>query len=87
MPMLALALVTGTGAFVYVTWTSWAGGYPPELALVRGVGGFMAMSLLGFIAELAIATSPGGEERRETPPPPPCPAEEVAIEDETQSAA
>ena len=56
MPMLTLALFSGAGAFVYVAWGSWVGGYPPELALLRGVGGFMAMSFLGFIAEMTIAT-------------------------------
>jgi hypothetical protein len=56
MPMLTLALFSGAGAFVYVAWGSWVGGYPPELALARGVVGFMGMSLLGFVAELTIAT-------------------------------
>lgn len=56
MPMLSLALFSGAGAFLYVAWGSWVGGYPPELALLRGVVGFVAMSLFGFVAELTISS-------------------------------
>ena len=56
MPMLTLALVTGAGAFLYVAWGSWLGAYPLPLAIARGVIAFVAVSLLGFVAELAIAT-------------------------------
>jgi hypothetical protein len=54
--MLTLALFTGAGAFLYVAWGSWLGAYPLQLALVRGALAFMAVSLFGFLAELAIAT-------------------------------
>ncbi len=52
MPMLKLALISGACACLYVAWASWAAGYPPEIALTRGVIAFMAVSLLGFIGEL-----------------------------------
>jgi hypothetical protein len=71
MPMLTLALFSGAGAFVYVAWGSWLGGYPPELALARGVVGFMAVALLGFVAEFTIATvrpeQPAQPRREPTP--------------------
>jgi hypothetical protein len=94
MPMLTLALFSGAGAFVYVAWGSWVGGYPPELALLRGVGGFMAMSFLGFIAELTVATvrpeaSAAPEVQREPIPLRPLTAATAEAEStaETQRAA
>jgi hypothetical protein len=56
MPMLTLALVTGAGAFLYVAWGSWLGAYPLTLAITRGAMAFVAVSLLAFVSELAIAT-------------------------------
>jgi hypothetical protein len=56
MPTLTLALVTGAGAFLYAVWGSWLGGYPMPLAIARGAIAFVAVSLLGFLAELAIAS-------------------------------
>ena len=56
VPMLTLALVTGAGAFLYVAWGSWLGAYPISLALARGAIAFIAVSILGFFVELAIAT-------------------------------
>jgi len=56
MSTLTLALVTGAGAFLYVAWGSWLGAYPFALAFERGVIAFIAVSLFGFLAELAIAT-------------------------------
>lgn len=65
MPMLLLALLTGAMTFLYVSWASWVGGFPPEIALFRGVLGFMAISVLGFVAELTVATiRPGASEQR-----------------------
>lgn len=52
MPMLKLALIAGACGCLGVSYASWVAGYPPELAVTRGVAGFMAFSLLGFIAEL-----------------------------------
>ena len=56
MPTLTLALVTGAGAFLYVAWGSWLGAYPVSLAIARGLIAFVAVSVLGFLAELAVAT-------------------------------
>ena len=52
MYLLKFALLIGAGACVYVAWASWSAGYPPEIALTRGVIAFMAFSLLGFVGEL-----------------------------------
>ncbi len=68
MPMLKLALITGACASLYVSWASWSAGYPPEIAIARGVVGFTAISFLGFCAELVAA--------RARPTPRPQPAEE-----------
>lgn len=57
MAMLTLALFLGACAFLYVSWASWVGGFPPEVAVVRGVLGFMAVAVLGFIAELTVVTA------------------------------
>lgn len=62
MPMLKLALITGACASLCVSWASWSAGYPPEIAITRGVIGFMAISLLGFCAELVATRA------RPTPP-------------------
>ena len=95
VPMLTLALVTGAGAFLYVTWGSWLGAYPISLALARGAIAFVAVSLLGFLAELAIATlRPARPAAVQLPtpirPPSTLPREAAArpgVADETQRAA
>lgn len=93
MPMLTLALFSGAGAFLYVAWGSWVGGYPPELALARGVVGFMAVSLLGFVAEFTIATvrperpAQAASPRQPTPIRPLTSTADEAQADERQRAA
>jgi hypothetical protein len=39
---------------------SWAVGYPPDLALLRGVVAAVAVGIVGYVAELVVATTPGG---------------------------
>lgn len=58
MPVLRLGLVFAVLGCAYVAWASWAAGYPPEVALVRGMIAFMAFSLVAYIGELVIATAP-----------------------------
>ncbi len=58
MPVLQLGLAVAGVAFVYVSWASWAAGYGPDVAVLRGLIGFMAVSLVGYIGELIIATAP-----------------------------
>ncbi|MFN8638341.1 MAG: hypothetical protein U0360_02520 [Dehalococcoidia bacterium] len=58
MPMLKLALIAGACGCLCVSYASWVAGFPPEIALTRGVAGFMAFSLLGFFAELITADRP-----------------------------
>ncbi len=77
MPMLKLALIAGACGCVCVSYASWVAGFPPEVALTRGVAGFMAFSLLGFFAELLAAEKPAelplGAQRAEHAAPPPNP--------------
>ena len=68
MPMLKLALIGGACACAYVSWASWSAGYPPEIALTRGVVAFMAVSLLGFIGELTAARRRPADEAGRPPP-------------------
>ena len=63
MPVLQLALAFAGVAFLYVSWASWAAGYGPDVAVVRGLIAFMAVSLVGYIGELIIATAPPSAQR------------------------
>ncbi len=63
MPVLQLALAFAGVAFLYVSWASWAAGYGPDVAVLRGLIGFMAVSLVGYIGELIIATAPPPAQR------------------------
>ncbi len=58
MPVLQLGLTFAGVAFLYVSWASWAAGYGPDVAVLRGLIAFMAVSLVGYIGELIIATAP-----------------------------
>lgn len=58
MPMLTLGLTAAGLAFLYVSWASWSAGYPPEVALLRGLVGFMAAALVGYAGEFIVATAP-----------------------------
>ncbi len=54
---MQLGLVCAGMAFLYLGWASWDAGYAPEVAIVRGFVGFMAVSLLGYVGELIVATA------------------------------
>jgi len=58
MPILRIGLIVGSLGFLYVTWASNQAGYPIEVALVRGVLAFMALSFVAYLGELVLATSP-----------------------------
>jgi hypothetical protein len=58
MPVLRLGLMLAVLGCVYVAFASWSAGYPPEVALLRGIVAFMAFGFLGYIGELALATAP-----------------------------
>ncbi len=60
MPVLTLGLAAAGIAFLYVSWASWSAGYPPEVALLRGLVGFMATALVGYVGEFIVATAPPG---------------------------
>ena len=38
---------------------SWIAGYPPDIALARGVIAAMAVGVAGYVIELLVATTPG----------------------------
>ena len=58
MPLMMLGLAGAGVAFLYVSWASWSAGYPPEVALLRGLLGFMATALVGYAGEFILATAP-----------------------------
>jgi hypothetical protein len=51
---LRIGLVLGALACLYVTGASWVAGYTPEVAIVRGVIAWGALTLLGYAAELVV---------------------------------
>jgi len=59
MLVFRLALLAGAAACLVVAAASWNAGYPPELALTRGVFAFVAMCVLGFVGQLTVARADG----------------------------
>jgi hypothetical protein len=51
-------LLLGTVVCLFITGGSLDHGYPIEVAVVRGLVGFMGVSLVGYFAELVVATAP-----------------------------
>ena len=58
MIVMKIGLYAGSLAFVGVTWSSWSVGYAPELALVRGLLGFIAMTAVGYVGAIVVVTAP-----------------------------
>lgn len=53
-----MALFLASGVAVVVTIASSLAGFPPEIAIVRGVLAFMAISFVGYLGELVVVTAP-----------------------------
>ena len=62
MVVLRLGLIVGALAFLWVGYASWRAGYPPEVAVVRGVIGFGAVAIVAYAGEMVVATAPRAEE-------------------------
>ena len=58
MEVLRIGLILGALAFLYVSWASWDAGYPPEVAALRGGVAFMAVTIVGYLGELVVASAP-----------------------------
>ncbi len=71
MLVFRIALLVGAFACVAVAGASWRAGYPPELALTRGVFAFVAMCVLGFLGQLTVARAVDGEPVPPSAPNPP----------------
>lgn len=77
MLVFKLALLAGACACVAVAGASWNAGYPPEVALTRGVFAFVAMCVLGFLGQLTVSRAEGtGATFQRAPAPPAPPADE-----------
>lgn len=57
--------VAGVGA-LFTAWASLGAGYPAEVAILRGLVAFMAMSVLGYAGEIVVATAPPARRREAT---------------------
>ena len=56
---MRLGLIISAGSFLFVSWASWAAGFPVETAVLRGSIAFIALSFLAYIGGLiAISTPP-----------------------------
>lgn len=58
MAVLRLGLMIAAVGFVIATIGSARAGYPLEIALVRGLLSFMALSFVAYLGELVVVTSP-----------------------------
>ncbi len=74
MLVFKLALLAGACACVAVAGASWNAGYPPEVALTRGVVGFVGMCALGFLGQLTAARGVTTAPSTSAPPTPVPPA-------------
>lgn len=78
MLFLRLGLIAAALACVFVCVASWRAGYPPEVAIVRGVVAWVAVAVVAYGAELVVATTrvrtvPVARAQY-APPPAPAPA-------------
>ncbi len=58
MILLRMGLYLSVAMASMATWLSWQAGYPMEVAFVRGVVAFMAVSFVAYLAELVVITAP-----------------------------
>lgn len=58
MVVMRLGLTIAALGFLIAFIGSLRAGYPAEMALVRGLLSFMALSFVGYLGELVVATSP-----------------------------
>ena len=58
MPVLSIGLVIGAVIGAFVAGGSLDAGFPVEVAIVRGVIGFMAVAVAGYLGELVVVTAP-----------------------------
>lgn len=58
MPVLSIGLVVGAVIGAFVAGGSLDAGFPVEVAIVRGVIGFMAVAVVGYLGELVVVTAP-----------------------------
>lgn len=58
MLVLKIGLYFAAAAWCWVSWSSWSAGYPAEVALLRGMVAFGAVSFLAYLGELIVATAP-----------------------------
>ncbi len=95
MLFLLAALVLGTVACVVVTGGSLQFGYPIEVAIARGLVAFIGLSIVGYLAELVVATAPpparaetsrAGVLRREVREPVPLPIAQNETEEDVEDA-
>lgn len=62
MPVLSIGLVVGAVLGAFVAGGSLDRGFPVEVAIVRGVVGFMAVAVVGYLGELVVVTAPAKRE-------------------------
>jgi hypothetical protein len=55
---MKLGLIAGALSTVLVSWLSLEAGFPPEAAILRGLVAFMAVTFVGYLGELVVATAP-----------------------------
>lgn len=60
MLFMRLGLQAAALVCVVASALSWLAGYPPDLALLRGVIAGVAVGIVGYVAELVVATTPDG---------------------------
>ena len=58
MPILKGALYPAAAVGLYVAYASWRNAIAPDMAMVRGIVGFMAITFIGYLAELLVSTIP-----------------------------
>lgn len=65
MLLLRIGLYLAVAMAALATWLSWQAGYPMEVATVRGVVAFMAVSFVAYLARVRLQpATPGRHARR-----------------------